>query len=320
MSAAAWAVRYIERSGLALTWLAPGQKKPTHDEWNKPENLIRTPEHAREHWSRYPRRGMGAVLAPSGKSSLDADNPERTRLVLAKLGIDFDALRARTTTVVGNPARCRLMFRAPDGLALPLKVLRWPRENDPTKCDTVFELRAGPVQDVLPPTIHPGTRKPYRWETPPRDGFTPLPDELLRLWQDWERTEEAGLSVCPWYEPPKESVNHVHRKPRNSDSPSVIEAFNAAHDVTALLKQHGYTRGGKRGERFLSPSSSTKVAGVVLLDGGAKCFFHNGSDPLADGHAHDAFDLYAQFDHGGDVRAAVREAARLLGLDRRAAT
>jgi hypothetical protein len=52
---------------------------------------------------------------------------------------------------------------------------------------------------------------------------------------------------------------------------------------------------------------------VILED---KCFSHHGSDPLADGHAHDAFDVFRILEHGGDFDAAVRVAASQLDLDR----
>lgn len=89
----------------------------------------------------------------------------------------------------------------------------------------------------------------------------------------------------------------------------MIAAFNRAHSVEDLLKEHGYT---PKGKRWLSPTSSTELAGVVILDG--KAFFHHASDPLADGHTHDAFDLFRVLDHGGDTRAAIKAAAEGLGM------
>jgi RecA-family ATPase len=53
---------------------------------------------------------------------------------------------------------------------------------------------------------------------------------------------------------------------------------------------------------------------VVLLDDG-KVFSHHASDPLADEHAHDAFDVYRILEHGGDMRAAIQEAAKELGIE-----
>jgi putative DNA primase/helicase len=53
---------------------------------------------------------------------------------------------------------------------------------------------------------------------------------------------------------------------------------------------------------------------------GRSCHFSS-NDPLNDGRVksgigvHDAFDVYAYYEHGGDVKAAVKAAARLLNID-----
>jgi putative DNA primase/helicase len=43
-------------------------------------------------------------------------------------------------------------------------------------------------------------------------------------------------------------------------------------------------------------------------------YSHHGSDPLSDGHTHDAFDVYRILDHAGDTKAAVKAAAEELGM------
>ena len=93
-------------------------------------------------------------------------------------------------------------------------------------------------------------------------------------------------------------------------SPSA--AFNDAHDVRAILTTHGYRA---KGQKFVSPASSSGMAGVVVLqgqDGRERAFSHHSNDPIADGLAHDAFDLFCILDHGGDEWAAIQAAAKLL--------
>lgn len=96
---------------------------------------------------------------------------------------------------------------------------------------------------------------------------------------------------------------------------SVIDAFNAAHDVRELLHHHGYIK--KRGNRWMHPKSSTGMAGVRLLPDTdpPRVYSSHGCCPLNDGHAHDAFSAWCTLEHGGDIKAAVREAARLLGME-----
>ncbi|MFA5521232.1 MAG: hypothetical protein WDA28_05650, partial [Castellaniella sp.] len=95
--------------------------------------------------------------------------------------------------------------------------------------------------------------------------------------------------------------------PLQDGQQSPIELYNEAYSIDALLGHYGYKQVGKR---WMHPASESKEPGVVILDG--KYYSHHGSDPLADGHTHDAFDLYVHFEHGGDMAAAVRQAARDL--------
>lgn len=118
-----------------------------------------------------------------------------------------------------------------------------------------------------------------------------------------------------------ERAHQAARSRRHGErSGGVIDAFNAAHDIGTILARHGYIARGRR--RWLHPSSTTGEPGVRLLPDSTpeRVFSSHGSDPLNDGHAHDCFDVYRILDHGGDLRAAVKEAARLLGMDHGTAT
>lgn len=311
MSAAAYARRYCE-IGFALTWSPPGQKGPRHAGWNLPANAIRDPQRAFDFWRAHPDRGIGALLGPSGLVSLDVDHVAHTREILAAFRVDLDDLAATAPRIVGNPEKFRLVYRAPAEL-LAHRTLSWPQREDPRKGFAVFELRAGAVSDALPPTIHVGTGKPYRWATPPRAGFPALPAALLELWLAWPRFEREARALCPWAPPPPPARSRTHCASRATGE-SVIAKFNEAHDAAAILEAHGYRR---QGRRFASPDTK-HAAGVVMLESG-KVFCHHAGDPLGGGKALDAFDLYARLEHGGDVRAAVRSAAQALGLGNRSA-
>lgn len=95
---------------------------------------------------------------------------------------------------------------------------------------------------------------------------------------------------------------------------SPLAAFNDAHDVRSILKTHGYRESGKK---FVAPTSQSGMAGVVILqgdDGRERAFSHHTNDPIADGLAHDAFDLFCILDHAGDEWAAIQAAARLTNV------
>src|SRR5262245_60529149 len=293
--AAQFAGVYTGKYKLALVPIPAGKKGPTREGWNLPGNQITNAEQAKRHWLSNPDQGIGVVLNASGLCSLDIDNVEHTRAVLFEFGLDIDALACECPTVVGNPARFRILFAAPIGVSLSRHALTWARQDDPSKPFTLFELRAGPVQDVLPPSIHPGTGKEYEWKTRPNGVFPELPLELLTIWRDWRTFEGLARALCPWTPVPT-----PHARPRTNES--VIAAFNAKHAVTELLDRYGY-KPDARSKRFLAPTSESGLAGVVVLEDG-KCFSHHSADPLADGYAHDAFDVFRILRHGGDAKAA----------------
>jgi len=305
-----WAVRYIERFDFALVPLPHATKAPAHEGWNRDENLIKTAARAWQHWLAHPHDGMGVCLSPSRLVSLDVDYPEGARAVLAAEGIDLDALMASTPTIIGRAPR--LEFKAP-AAALGRKSVVWPPRAGGEKPVTVIELRAGRVQDVLPPSIHPDTHQPYTWHTPPKDGFPPLPEELHELWLDFDAFKHRARNRCPWASPEPEPARRPEprRVPRAPGTVSVIATFNAAHDPVAILEAHGYQRAGR--QRWKSPNGHGG-GGVVQLESG-KIYCHHASDTaLAGEHALDAFDLFRVLDHAGDYRAAVRAAAQALGM------
>jgi putative DNA primase/helicase len=345
-SIATWARRYIEIFNLALVSIEPGEKAPKGFGWNKPGGYITDPDAAEKFWTSHPKHNLGVVLGPSRVCSLDVDDVEYTRQIFADLlGLDLDALAEAYPTVVGNPARFRILFALPDGLDLTRHSLAWPNPNDPdgskhkslimkanTAKDagdtareklyrveaqqyariTVFELRAGLVQDVLPPSIHPGTGKPYTWRTPPSaDGLPVLTADLLNIWNGWDIFKRDAEAACPWA--PKIEQPKGKQKPKpvstTGKQPSVIDEFNRCHDVEELLRAHGYI---KRGQKWLYAQSSTGLPGITITEG--KVYSHHGADPLANGHQNDAFEVYCLLEHGGDQSHAVKEAARMLGM------
>jgi len=347
-----WARRYIQTFNLALVPMEPGTKGPTQEGWNKPGGYFTDVASADQFWTANPSHNLGVVLGPSRACSLDVDDAEFTRLVLQQThGIDVDALAESYPTSVGNPARFRIMFRVPDGVDLRKHALVWPNKNDPDgiihkglmvqiraavdakdeareaalrmaaepfKKLTVFELRAGLVQDVLPPSIHPSTGKPYTWrKAPDANGLPDLPGELLAIWQGWEEFKPNGEALCPWRPQPAVPVSRPAVTPRPTAArsgeplPEVIPEFNRTHDIATMIEAHGYKRVGSK---WLCPQSSSGLPGVTITND-KKLYSHHTSDPLANGHKNDAFDVFCILMHNDDRRAATRAAAQILGID-----
>jgi hypothetical protein len=104
----------------------------------------------------------------------------------------------------------------------------------------------------------------------------------------------------------------VARVPAANLSANPIDAFNAnftAHDV---LIRNAYKQIGKR---YLHPNSSSKVAGVRILDNGR--VYSDSNDALNDGKSHDAFDCYRLLECGADMKAALNWNADLTKANQR---
>ena len=304
--------RYLEL-GFGLVHVPPGTKAPRTSGWQ--DNPITTTDAAVDVWRQ--GGGIGLHHGASRTAVLDIDHLEWATLAMAAVDIDLTALLTAPGPKIRGAKGLKPVYRLPDGVELTRKALAW-KEPGADKAVTVLELRAGKVQDVLPPSIHPDTGNPYTWEPDPpasRDDIPELPGGLLTLWRHWSVLKPALDKAQPWVAPPP---------PRTyKDAPEgdgVIGAFNARYTFSSdkLLEPRGYTPKGTG--RWVSPHSASGLAGVVLLKGGdglERVYCHHAADPLADEHAHDAFSAWCVLEHGGDVKAAVREAAAKLGVSHR---
>lgn len=100
---------------------------------------------------------------------------------------------------------------------------------------------------------------------------------------------------------------------------AVIDAFNREHTVEQMLTDSGYVQGPR--DSWRSPYQSSKT--YATKNYGDYWVSLSGSDAGAglgrecsSGRFGDAFDLYCHFEHGGDFKKAVREAARSMGMER----
>lgn len=194
---------YVERLDFALAPIPPGAKGPNRPGWNTSEGAIRS----REDVDRAARlgHGWGLVHGLSGTAAIDADAAvDAVVEALAPHGVEYRALLAAGgPAIVGDPARPpKLVYRAPADATLTRHVLA---DGDGV---VIVELRAGPVQDVLPPTDHPRTGQPYRWTVAPRcrEDIPELPAALLTAWRGLERPESE-----PYPEPRDTPESHGTR-------------------------------------------------------------------------------------------------------------
>jgi hypothetical protein len=312
-----FAARMVERFGMHVIPLQHHSKLPAHNDWGN--NCLTTGDDARAYFDAHPEQNMGMALGPSGFCSLDIDCLDSFRRICECFGIDLDTLIAETPTIRGASKGCRLMFKVPAGAELPYQKLNWRREGDDSKLFTVFELRSATDGkqrfDVLPPSIHPDTLKPYVWLTQPRDKWPEPPRWMLAMWGDFAKFKGQMQAMCPWAVVP-DAPAPVKRteSQQQSGGVSVIDAYCAANDLFSELSRYGYKQIGKR---WLSPHSGTGLPGVMPFPDGQSCWIHHASDPLCSedsGKPVNSFDLFCYYDHGGDSSKAVKHAAEILGM------
>lgn len=310
-----YAASYVRQFGMAIVPLPPRTKRPLAENWGN--DVITDPEQARAYYEKHPDWNMGAALGPSRLCSFDVDDIDATRLIFEEFGWDLDAMM-QYPTIQGSLGGFRVMFRVPEGINLQYHALSWPKQDGSRGRFTVWEIRAADTQqrqDVLPPSIHPDTQRPYVWLTKPKadEGLPTPPDFLLQMWQHWDKLKPQFQAVCPWAEKPQHPARKPAAPPR---ADSVIDTYNTAHSIEEHLQRYGYKRQGKR---YLSPHSTTGLPGVTVWPEANKCFIHHASDPLCSdesGQPVGPFDLLSYYDHGGDMKKAAKAAAEQLGMTR----
>ena len=195
--------------------------------------------------------------------------------------------------------------------------LAWvPCESEESGREIAIETRAEGGYAVVPPSLHPSGQV---YEMLSGD-LTAIP-KIPQARADALLAAARKLDECPYTRRERERIErqaaqtHERRVAASRNgSTGVIQQFNAAHAIDLLLETHGYT---KLGDRFVRPGG--KSASVSIREN-RSCHFSS-NDPLNDGKVksgvgiHDAFDVFTHFGHGGDVNAAVKAAARLLGIE-----
>jgi hypothetical protein len=310
------AIREYTRAGLYLIPIPPIQNKPvkgpTTRGWNRPKTPDNPDGYSNDpqdiiRRTTQPWANVGLALGPSKVTSIDLDDLKTAREVLALADIDIDALLAAPDAVriIGREGRAKLLYRVPESFECCTVTLTYGEKGKDERA--IFELRykgsnGHTAQDLLPPSWHPDTGKPYEW-IGDITKIPPLPQALADLWKHWEEWKSLLQSLDPHQ---AEVINKAKKPKTEARAPQVegiidpITAFNERHTLHEVLTSHEYRRKGPR--RYIRPGSTSGVPGVVLLDD--EHIYSHGGDVLADGCKHDAFDVYRLLACGGDWRKA----------------
>lgn len=247
-------------AGLSLVPITPGSKGPSGADalgWNTRERCVFVPEQIT------PTMGYGLAhaysIAPT--MALDLDDMNAASALLAEADIDLEALLLATDAVgvsSGSPNHGKLLFRLPFG-TMPSKTVR----NDGKM---VLELRCSTaggktVQDCLPPTIHPGTLKPYKWVGHGDWRNIPMiPYELLAFWQglidqDGKRTIKVLGEIDASWSEIQAALFAIDPDCSREIWVSVLMALHYAGNVTEQLDEalHLANQWSMGGAKYIGP-------------------------------------------------------------------
>jgi predicted P-loop ATPase len=253
------------RAGLLLVPIPSGLKSPLTKGWQQRARCIDDPETAE-----FLDGNVGLAHAYSGTVCLDIDDFDKAAEYFSDRGVDLtewlDAPDAVQITS-GRIGRAKLLYKGPVLPTFSLKPMG-------------FELRCGnnantTMQDVLPPSIHPDTGKPYEWAG--RGSWQRIPEmplELLELWQSM---------IKPDTKIPRET-----RETRVELEP--LRAMVANHDpdgdydswVRVGMAIHHETQGSDEGLALWDQwsSLSDKYKGTSDLESHWRSFRLDGSNPV----------------------------------------
>ena len=189
--------------GWQLCAIDRGKKAPVYNDWNtKP-----IPADAADGLD-----GAGLLHVLSGTCSLDLDNLDAARTWLAERGVDVDGLLSASDAVridSGRHGRAKLLYR----MKRPLRTFKPKGSGLELRCATA---QGDSVQDVLPPSIHPDTKKPYCWLYPePMIGhwsnLPSIPAGLLAVWRSLTAEDSEVESLPPTAPRPSIDLSKLKR-------------------------------------------------------------------------------------------------------------
>lgn len=179
------ATEYVAH-GWVLVPIPANKKGPTGKGWNERGRCVVPPT-----W----QGNIGLAHAYSGTCAIDIDDVERATVYLQSHGIDLNALLNAPDAVMissGRPNRAKLLYRIAEPLESK-KIIETVETSDGPAKKNIIDFRCGnargtTVQDVLPPSVHPDTGKPYEWKYAEElvgdwRNLPVIPSPLINIWQ-----------------------------------------------------------------------------------------------------------------------------------------
>lgn len=226
------------RHGWSLVPIPANTKGPRTPGWNLKQNAMVSQSLLPQGY------GIGLAHAYSGTMAFDIDEWATATVRLAEHGIDLQMLYDAPDAVVidsSNPGHGKLLYAMPFGVALPSKkIIIDGNTSFEFRCATTNGLT---VQDVLPPSIHPDTKQPYRWAGKGHwERLPTIPQALLDMWQsildqDRQRVLPTGDAIDASWEEIRSAVETINPDCTREEWISVGMALHWAGSQTNQLDQ-----------------------------------------------------------------------------------
>jgi hypothetical protein len=173
-------------NGFALIPIPQGSKGPVNKGWNEKVNVITNPKDALNIKHNV---GLAHLYCSSYiTATLDIDDYDLSKKWLQEYDINLDELLNADDAVQiisGKPGRCKLLYKLPE--RSPQMITQ--QITDQISKSMVLEFRCASangktVQDLLPPSIHPDTQKPYTWGG--KGNWKNIPTMPFKLYMVWK--------------------------------------------------------------------------------------------------------------------------------------
>lgn len=239
-------------------------------------------EQVTDWWRRFPSANIG-VRVPSALVVVDVDPRHDGHLRLAEHEAAHGPLPATLSVWSGRGDGGRhLYFLRPFG------------RLSATRLGHGLDIKTSSGYVVAPPSIHPDSGQPYRWDLAP---VAAPPAWLIDL-----------LRVTPPDPAPRAAV----RRPLALGGSSIADDYSATARWADVLGPHGWRcldpDGDADGARWLHPAATSACSATVRHG----CLFvYTPNTPLevteaGDPHGYTRFRAFAVLDHHGDLSAAAR--------------
>jgi len=296
--------RAIAATGLRVLPIKPGRKNPPMASW---QNAASVEEKAINAWwnGLYRDHGIGIAMGPQpdGRNifAIDIDTHDDMAdgfVTLNELESKHGDLPETVTSITGSDGEHRL-YRAPANA-----VIR-NQQASGQRIGPGVDVRGDGGQIVVAPTIHPDTKRPYRWAA----GLAPWEHPIANA-PAWLLALVVDKPIPPPSSPP----------PRASSSDSPADMLRDRWNWRDELARQGWTQARTQGDDiyYTRPGKDVRQGHSAVLhglDGPFVVFTTDISNDLrrlghvtadGSGFAFSPLEWYAAHHHGGDLSTATR--------------